>query len=231
MKILIGIMTCHKFNYDMTAIDQCMVLYRQSETVNVYGASVQTSDYVTPRAPYIRQTWWNNVPTHIGKKFFYGRPNIESSIPDSVCLDCKDDYASLPYKTIKMCQWALDRGYTNFFKADDDTYVYINRLLNSGFERHNWIGRYNGGDFVAGGPGYWLGQKAMEVLANSKVEKKEWAEDIWAAKRLNAAGIRPTFDSRYVDLRRGSLNKDTIAVCECNPELMVKLYQEEVSNH
>ena len=148
-------------------------------------------------------------------------------MPDEVFLDVKDDYASLPYKTRAMCRWALDNGYTHLLKADDDTYVYVDRILKSGFEKWPWIGRYNGGMFVAGGPAYWLNKEAMEIVASSSINRDEWAEDIWVAKRLNLAGIHPHFDSRYVDLRRGMLAKDTVAVCECNPEVMRQLYKEE----
>lgn len=191
----------------MRAVDDCMVLYREPN-----------ADLRTPRPPAIRETWWKDVPESVEKKFFYGSPASRQPLADEVFLPVKDNYVNLPYKTKAIAQWALSHGFTHMFKADDDTYAYIDRLLKSNFTQHPWIGRYNGGEFVAGGPGYWVNADAMRVIAQAPVNiKHEWAEDKWASAALIKAGFRPHFDGRYVDLRRDKVTNDTIAVCELNP--------------
>jgi hypothetical protein len=213
MKVLIAVETCHKFNYNMQAVDDCMVLYRGPEM-----------DWTTFRPPIIRETWWKDVPDSVTKKFFYGSPAPREPEADEVFLPVKDDYAHLPYKTKAICQWALDHDVTHMFKVDDDTFVYVDRLLNS-IPTDPWSGRYNGGEFVAGGPGYWVNADAMRVIAQAPVNiKHEWAEDKWASSALLRANFRPHFDNRYVDLRRGSVADDTLAVCECHQHKMRELY-------
>lgn len=211
MKALIAVTSCHKFDYDMRSINDCLVLHRSG------------MDFKTPRPPFIRETWWNDVPEEVGKKFFYGRP-VTTRHNDEVFLDVPDGYAHLPYKTRAICRWALGYDYTHLFKTDDDTFIYVDRLLNSGFEKHSWIGRYNGGDFIAGGPGYWLDREAMTIVAMAAIPHQDWAEDIWVSKTLQGTGARPHFDHRYVDLRRGQVEEDTVAVCECTGAKMNELY-------
>lgn len=210
-KLLIAVTTCHRFDYDMRSIDQCMVLYREG------------MDFKTFRPPIIRETWWNDVPVTVGKKFFYGRPVIAGQ-DDEVFLDVPDDYAHLPYKTRAICQWAIDHGYYWLLKADDDSFLYVDRFLKSGFELEEWIGRYNGGNFVAGGPAYALNRYAMAAVAAAPIPKQDWAEDIWVSKTLINAGFKPHWDDRYVDLRRGQVTADSIAVCECTRDTMRLLY-------
>lgn len=211
-KTLIAVTTCHKFDYDMRSINDCMVLHREG------------MDFTTFRPPFIRETWWKDVPQTVGKKFFYGRPKKELGLYDEVFLDVPDDYAHLPYKTRALCQWALDNGYTNVFKCDDDTFVYVDRLLKSGYEQAQWMGRYNGGEFVAGGPGYWLNEAALRAVAQGHIQKSDWAEDIWVSRTLQTKGFKPEFNPNYVDLRRGAVGESTVAVCECTQAKMKELY-------
>lgn len=212
MDTLFAVTTCHKFNYDMRSIDQCMVLYRDG------------MDFSTFRPPFIRETWWKDVPDTIGKKFFYGLPCSREPESDEVFLSVPDDYAHLPYKTRELCRWALHHGYKYLVKADDDTFIYVDRLLKSDFKDHPWIGRYNGGNFIAGGPAYVLNVEAMAAIENAPIGQKEWAEDIWVSSTLIRAGFKPHWDERYVDLRRGKVTSESLAVCECTRDTMHLLY-------
>lgn len=143
---------------------------------------------------------------------------------DEVFLPVKDDYVNLPYKTKAICQWALDHGFTHLFKTDDDCFIYMNRLLAN--VPTGWTGRYNGGEFIIGGPGYWLDEAAMKIVAAAPVNiKNEWAEDKWASAALLRAGFKPQFDSRYVDFRRGTVDSTTLTVCECDQHKMRELWR------
>ena len=224
MKILIAVETCHKFDYDMTPIDQCMVLYREG------------MDFHTPRQMTLRETWWKDIPTErdgntIVKKMFYGRqpkgygPNSSGTLDDEVTLDVDDRYCFLPYKTRALVRWALAEGVDKLFKCDDDTFVYVDRLL-AAIPRADFVGRYNGGNFAAGGPGYWLSRRAMEAVAVAPIRQDEWAEDIWVGKVLDRSGVPVTFDPRYVDFRRGVVTDSTLAVCECDRFKMYGLHNE-----
>jgi hypothetical protein len=213
MKILIAVTTCHSFDYDMKPINDCLVIERKG------------MDFKTFRPPFIRETWWKDVPSDVDKKFFYGiAANHRPALDDEVFLPVRDGYIYLPYKTRALCQWAIERDYTHVFKADDDSFAFVSRLLNSGFEKYPWVGRYNGGDFIAGGPGYWLDRSAMAVVAAAPIPHQDWAEDIWVSKVLQRAGFKPQFDPRYVDFRRGEVDGSTVAVCECTGEKMRGLY-------
>lgn len=220
-KVLIAVTACHRFDYDMRSVNDCMVLHRSG------------MDFTTFRPPIIRETWWNDVPSTVEKKFFYGMPPTPAlerePLADEVFLPVKDGYAFLPHKTRALCIWALRNGYAPIFKGDDDTFLFVERLLKSGFEKWPWIGRFNGGEFVAGGPGYWLDKSAMEVIAASTPQKGDWAEDIWVSRVLQNAGFKPYFDPRYVDLRRGVVDSSTVAVCECDGPTMRKFYESTKS--
>jgi hypothetical protein len=217
-KVLIAVETCHQFNYDMRAVDDCMILYRGPEM-----------DFTTPRTPAIRATWWKDIPPEVDKRFFFGMPTLRQPLEDEIFLAVADDYVHLPYKTKAICQWAVENKYDWMFKADDDTFLYVNRILSSDFKTHPWTGRYNGGEFIAGGPGYWLNADAMRVVASASVNiKNEWAEDKWASNALLRAGFKPNHDSRYVDFRRGTVDSSTVAVCECTRDKMISLYEGKV---
>lgn len=137
----------------------------------------------------------------IDLRFFFGQTTDTSRMqyPDEVFLNVPDDYNSLPLKVQAAFAWALEHGYTNALKIDDDTYVVPKNLLTSGFEAHDWIGRINhqpSGHYCSGGSGYWLSNKAMEVVAKGKLNG-DWAEDREIGRILRNAGINPTNDKRY----------------------------------
>jgi hypothetical protein len=151
------------------------------------------------RPAAIRNTWAQDTNGIV--KFFFGKTNdtCRMQYPDEVFLDVPDDYESLPLKVQAAFKWAVDHGYTNSLKIDDDTYVVPSRLLTSGFEAHDWIGRINhqpDGHYCSGGSGYWLSKRAMEIVANAKLDD-DWAEDRSIGRILRNAGIKPQNDKRY----------------------------------
>jgi hypothetical protein len=164
MKILVGILACHK---------------------RLAHISAQ------------RSTWLKDC--QVDYKFFFGRGSREP-LADEIVLDVDDGYPSLPTKVRLMCRWALDNGYEYLFKCDDDTYVRPERLISSGFEQHDYIGRVNWNPrrigYCSGGPGYWLSAKAMRIISASD-KMSIGAEDHRCADALYLHGIEPIDDPRY----------------------------------
>ena len=117
----------------------------------------------------------------------YVPPTISSHIlkDDEVILHVPDDYKHVSFKVRAMFRWALEHGYDYVFKCDTDTYINLKRLMISGFEYYDFIGR--GGElgtefYPEGGPGYWVSKKAMECLVNEPITF--WAEESWVARTL-----------------------------------------------
>lgn len=207
MKVLIAVITCHK--------------YRE-------------------RADAQRATWVKDAPPGADIRFFLGKgPAGYKARPDEVVLDVPDDYYALVIKVQAMCRWAHAHGYDYVYKSDDDAYVQVDRLLESGFAAHDYVGRLRGpsGGWrapYASGLGYWLSARAMEVLAGARIGNHR-AEDRWAGNTLCDAGIRCFADYRYAVVaskrnfpsaqegpRQGN---DIIAACEYDPRAMTRVHE------
>lgn len=154
------------------------------------------------------KTWIQDIKG-MDYKFFLGRPtNGQTPTDDEVFLDVDDSYEALPRKVQAAAKWALDNGYQHMFKVDDDVYVFPDRLLKSGYDKHDFIGSYRGpsgeypSGYPSGGPGYWLSARAMKVVADSK-PNGDWAEDRFVGNVLHAAGISCHNDHRYRILMTG----------------------------
>jgi hypothetical protein len=112
---------------------------------------------------------------------------------DEMLLRCPDDFAHLPIKLKHMIRWALQAGFTHFFRADSDTYVVLDRLLASGFEQHSLMAHPTFG----GGCGWVLDQRCMELLAVEPVAS--FIDEVWAKKCFRAHGISSHDDLRFSD--------------------------------
>lgn len=163
-----------------------------------------------------RDTWLRCCESSVSHLFFLGG-TTQTTVADEILLDCPDDFLS--HKVQAMCQFAFDQGYDYLFKCDDDTYVNTPRLLASGFEKHDYVGR-SCGIHAQGGAGYWLSHKAMGILAEAP--KSDWpSEDRWVGRTLHAAGIFITSDHRYT--HRGTIpqkDNDTITAHPFSPAQM-----------
>jgi hypothetical protein len=116
------------------------------------------------------------------------------------------------HRTKLMVKYAYENGYDNIFRVDADAYVWINRLLNSGFEQHDYMGwcldypkhleTDIGRRTAHGGIGFFLSRKAMQVIVNAPVERcidgKFWG-DIWVGEQLWKRGIYCHRDTRFLD--------------------------------
>jgi len=209
MKILIAILTCH---------------------INVHKADAQ------------RKTWVKDI---IGAdvKFFLGRHPKDSfpgnvEFEDEVWLDCADDYRGLSRKTQMICQWALAHGYDYIFKCDDDVAVIPEKLLVSGFEQADYIGRFSNHKW-AGGHSYWLSRKALHIVSEAEITNP--AEDLWIGTVLENK-VTTCNDQRYwltlysmstprdwhISFERGDNVpfEDIISFCSLDNNLPMELFYE-----
>src|SRR5208337_3948531 len=85
----------------------------------------------------LRDTWIKDIPVEVDYRIFSGSYVSE---PDEIHLQVDDSYLGLPYKTRAIMVWALEHGYDYIYKCDADTLVCPFNLLNSGFEKYDYMG-------------------------------------------------------------------------------------------
>ena len=164
-----------------------------------YGAHTSGIKRLTDgRMEAVRDTWMKDVRVfpNVTGMFFSGR---------NLCVP--DDYTNLPAKIRAICRYADNRGFDYLVKADDDTALYVDRLLRSGFDHpgveqmgyfgHCQCERLNRKckDYVTG-MCYTLSRRAIKQVANAELLQEgqflHWAEDYWVGGVLRDSGIRPS---------------------------------------
>jgi len=166
----------------------------------------------------IRNTWLKN--SQVEYKFFKGNSNNPTEKIDEIILNCKDDYLSLPEKTMEIIRWALSNNYEYIFKCDTDTYVILEKLLSSDFEKYDYVGHFNGElgksnviyntlySWASGGSGYFLSKKSADLLILEGNTAKSICpnlkipcEDLWVGQVLGShienGKIKAHSDIRY----------------------------------
>jgi hypothetical protein len=148
-----------------------------------------------------RQSWIGNPQQHpdmlvvflVGESSGLNRQAVQ--IDDLLLLKCHDGYAQLPQKTLGFCRWALDHAnFEYLFKADDDTYLDLDRLAAYDPAGADYIGHDIGG-YASGGAGYWLSRRAVEILVKAGLPNTG-AEDVLVGKAMAAAGISLRHEAR-----------------------------------
>lgn len=173
----------------------------------------------------MRDTWLQDVPLGVDYKFFFGNHNFPSpeewrSAPiefktkrthnpdmsshilktDEIVLNTSDRYENNVHKFQHICRWAHGEGYDFMFQCLTDTYVVPKRLLNSGFEQHDYCGTSNGErTALGGGPGFWLSRQALEMLMFADIRAWQWTYDAWVGEVLLKRGLALHHDSRYTN--------------------------------
>jgi hypothetical protein len=141
------------------------------ETMNILVAIKSCHKYVDRRKAQA-ETW---LP-HLATDYFFilGKPRLVDA--DSLSCNVSDAFADIAPKIKYACLYALDNKVDFMFVCDDDTYVRPERLLSSGFEKHDYVGHmrtdgldYNKGIPYAQGSAYWLSARAMEIVAQSPI--------------------------------------------------------------
>jgi hypothetical protein len=153
----------------------------------------------------IEKTWETNawVDQVIPKAYKQAEKTFPDDLKlkdDEIMLDVPDGYKYLSLKTKLSHQYALENGYDFVFQCFTDTYVRVHNLVESGFEKHDYVGFSFGLDYISfryasGGAGYWLSKKATELLVSSPIT--HWAEDVWSGEVMFKNGIKFERDERY----------------------------------
>lgn len=194
-KILIAIPVCHKFDYGKWESGDSPSFNRANAyNGEAYGSGIHISGD-NNRIQALRDTWLKDVEkfkSHVDYKLFYGAPHDRQAEPDEVFLNVPDDYGHLPAKTIAICKYAKEHGYDYLFKADDDSLVYVDRLIRECLTATwDYAGHLNG-RVCTGGPGYWLSHQAFSIIADKASPNFHWAEDVTVSHFLfhnNISGV------------------------------------------
>lgn len=177
-----------------------------------------------------RDTWLKGID--IDYKFFFGQGN--NTNPDEIILNCGDSYIDLPHKVKGIYKYALDNGYSHCFKVDDDSFVFVNRLMTSGFEEHKYSGRKNHcwGGYASGGPGFWLDRQSMQIIIDADLTE-ETADDKWIGQVLASHGIFLHDDPRYILNNISPVFHEVISICDIdiNPNHCYEVQNKLNSRH
>lgn len=135
----------------------------------------------------IRKTWLRDLPEHIHAYFYEGGHPEEKIQDDVICLTCGDGYEDLAIKSYSFLKFAhTTLNFDYVCKCDDDTYVHIRRLLNSGFEKHDYTGNlppgnaWKNGVYAQGGL-YILSRKAVKAITDTPFESGRGKRWWWGA--------------------------------------------------
>jgi len=234
-KLLIAIPVCHKFEYGRWESEQSPH-YDPKNTP--YGSDIHISG-ANPRVAAIRDTWWKDVAAFspfVEARFFYGAPHNRAPLADEVFLDVPDDYEHLPNKTQAICKWALENGFDYVFKCDDDTAVYVERLvLEVMLNRFDYAGLMHE-NVCTGGPGYFLSKRAMRHVATAG-KPDFWAEDVWVCHVLTRNNINGCYlpghtagwSAHWVwpnGYDKTKLSPETVTLHAVQPDMMRTWYKE-----
>ena len=147
----------------------------------------------------VRDTWAKSSPIPV---FFIVGDGAFARQSDEVKLNVPDNYLSLPLKTKESLAWAVRQGFTHAFRAFSDTYIDTARLQDDGSWRWDYVGNLCDRElpFMHGGPGYWLGPKAIALLLDSPIDVTRFENDIyedqWVGRVLNGRVVLRD-DKRY----------------------------------
>lgn len=234
-RILIAVPACRDFAYSKWESSDSPE-YNAATAYNgkPYGTDIHISG-PNPRIQAVRETWAKDIEafkSHVDLRFFYGTPHPTDLQGDEVCLPVNGDYEHLPHKTVEICRWAAEQNYDYLFKADDDSYVWIDGLVQELMSNRFDYAGYTNANICSGGPGYWLSKRAMKEVARNGIQD-HWAEDVTVGKIMSAANIypvnlpnhRPGFSQHWFDI--DNIPVGSVCIHALKPETMRELYRRE----
>ncbi|MCR4415308.1 MAG: hypothetical protein NUV77_23090, partial [Thermoguttaceae bacterium] len=155
------------------------------------------------RAENCRRTWLAHAPRQaIDYVFLVGNAAEFRREGDVLYLPCPDDYPSLPQKTRRFCQWALEHAAFDYlFKCDDDTYVDLAKLADYPAGRSFDYAGCEYAGYASGGGGYLLSRRAAAVVRDH-LEAPTGNEDELVGRCLRAHGIALCADPAFQGFTR-----------------------------
>lgn len=186
--------------------------------------AIPTCEADKPMEDTIRRTWGKDLQST------HGAHVVEIVFFSGKTLGVPDDYDSLPIKIKAICQWATSQTYQWMLKADTDAYIWLDRIMASGFEHYDYSGYCNpkfpdAENYASGGAAYWLSRRAMRIIANAELTE-DTAEDRWVGKTLYDAGIRLHRNPNHAHGRHDEANSgELLTLHPCDVRWMEELYK------
>ncbi len=141
-----------------------------------------------------RRTWAPACQRKVDVVFFVGR-NVE--LAHTISLDCDDSYQGLPDKVREITRYATVRDYEHVLKCDDDVVIDTHGLLNSGYEKWDFVGHESSPkSSVPYGFNYWMSKRAAEIVAGAQLPTNN-NDEAWVTNVLGKHDIHLHHDSRY----------------------------------
>lgn len=205
-KLLIGISSCNKFetNGFNDALRSTCLNNLKTDYKIFHGDRIWTEGDMS-------------LPV-FSKKINYAPIEIKAN-HDVVISEVNDDFYGIMAKYVSKCRYALDRGYDYLFNCYYDTYFVENRLLNSGFEKYDYCGKY-GAPYILqhcqGGAGVFLSKKMCKIVCD-EMETKTFGHptrispngEAWLSGKENPKNLYCTLGYGYgEDLWTGVLFDD-----------------------
>jgi len=167
------------------------------------GDGTPTGEDETALMESARALWdeWHRHGTPPANKApdFKCEPPTFTPKSDEIALHVPDDYWHVSYKTREGHRWGIEHGFDFIFTCYPDTYIDIDRLMASGFENYDYVGKrlVNGRTYAKGGQGYMLSKNATLGIIDEPVTDS--AEDRWVGYTVTRKGIVPHWDDNYAD--------------------------------
>jgi hypothetical protein len=237
-KILVVIPTANVLDYSAFRENQKRVHGEKLVERFPDGISGLQTDGTNLRQRAVRDTWFKDSAAH---------PNVNIEFFDGERCGCPDDHMHVVHKGMFAYKWAFEHGYDWVFKCDDDTFVFIDRLVRKVMELPKTIDFANGWgqvekrdihyaglgqcDFGWGGVGYLIDRYGLGLMCNESVPdvRQEWREDFWTGQILWKHGIKLHELSAQLQINYDRPVHPPFSVHPVSPERMIELYEHPES--
>jgi hypothetical protein len=224
-RILIVIPTANVLDYSAFRENQKRVHGEKLVERFPDGISGLQQDGPNRRKRAVESTWLRDAGVH---------PNVSVEFFDGARCGCPDDHLHVVYKGMFAYKYALEKKNVDWvLKADDDTFVFLDRLVRTVMELPEGVHYAGLGqcDFGWGGVGYLVDRHALSLLAVEPTPdvSQEWREDFWTGQMLSKHGIRLHELSAQLERNYDRPNHPPFSVHPVSPELMHTLYEHPES--
>jgi len=139
--------------------------------------------------------------------FLIGQPTPAQGAPvevNSLACNVSDEFPNIAPKIRCGFLYALESGCDFAFVCDDDTYVVPERLRQSGYWRHDYVGflrvnglEYNGNRPYMQGSAYWISARAMRYAVANPLLQRNGIIDDGAVGQALYGNVPYVHDDRY----------------------------------